>query len=557
MKQVDPLALLVHKIAPQQFDIAQGFTYISIRDQMNRAAMVVDALVDSGHLDEGDAVPASTIFDPNSKTALSVQLVIFGAGAAGLAAAMAAKKRNLSFVLVERGSSIPGGVMASKAQRYVSVSMYEWPNVSSTQHGYPVAYPKVITDNKGVFALKLAEPMLIGDFAAAVKVVAGPDLAVWTSRGLGVVAATKSTSVVPQLAFTNATATPKTKNRLAAMLHRAVHIRPRHYRTPILIELDVGSGRLVGISANAVLYATGFEPESRYMDRDLTMFHEDNQPFWEYDTFDEHQAGLQESTLPTVLIQGSGDGALQDLFRMCVKRDPARNDPLRAWSELEERAKGMAVAAAVKAGGKSCADEASSRFDHALLAAKTAFADRDGYTTGHLTWRRSIEAYRHLDTEVWGLIRAWRGCSSLKHMFAAFEQMQRKDVDQVTLVRLPQASPNGADWSCFEKCYLLNRVWAWFLFEAGAFDLLNGVAEAFSRDNALPSQCRYQYSAKQVIRLQPDSALANLGSYTQTFDIVILRIGTQRAAEKGQHLGLLPRQITRLDLTRIAPPIRI
>lgn len=83
----------------------------------------------------------------------------------------------------------------------------------------------------------------------------------------------------------------------------------------------------------------------------------------------------------------------------------------------------------LKLGGKSGIDEASSRFDHALLAAKTAFADRDGYTTGHLTWRRSIEAYRHLDTEVWGLIQAWRGCSSLKHMFAAFEQMRRKDVE--------------------------------------------------------------------------------------------------------------------------------
>lgn len=136
MKQVDPLALLVHKFAPQQFDIAQGFTYISIRDQMNRAAMVVDALVESGHLDEGHAVPTSTSFHPSPTTVLSVQLVIFGAGAAGLAAAMAAKKRNLSFVLVERGSSIPGGVMASNAQRYVSVSMYEWPNVSSSQHGY-------------------------------------------------------------------------------------------------------------------------------------------------------------------------------------------------------------------------------------------------------------------------------------------------------------------------------------------------------------------------------------------------------------------------------------
>lgn len=548
MKKLDPLALLAHKVAPNQFDICQGFTYISIRDQMNRAAMVVDALVDSGLVSPGTAKQVTGVANPNRS--LQVDLVIFGAGAAGLAAAMAAKAKKLSFALVERGPDIPGGVLQSQAERYVSVSMYEWPNVSSTMHDYPVAHPQVINTSASAFSLSLPSPVLIADFANAVKAATSTDINAWIAQGNAMTNSGNAVGNAPRLAFVNATATDKTKRMLAGMLTRIVHIKPRIKHAPMHIAFEVsppnftgGPKRSVALNTRVVLYATGFEPETKYLDRKELLLHEDNQPFWEPDDFDEEFAGRMKP--PRVLIQGSGDGALQDLFRMCVKRNSACNDPLRAWEKLESEARLLAT----KAPPISASD-----FDFALARAKAAFSDREVYTTGHLAWRRSVEAYRQLDTEIRQLIQAWRNCPSLHYMFKAFEKMRREDISSVTLMRSPSYGPGNVDWSCFEKCYLLNRVWAWFLFEANAFELMNGVAAKFARRQK--SSVTYRYVAKEVVEVLPGNATNWVGVFTKRFDIVILRAGTRKAKEKGQHLGFFPQQITRLDLTRIVPPIR-
>jgi len=75
------------------------------------------------------------------------QLLICGAGAAGLAAAKEADAHNISFVLVEKGRSVPGGVIRSKAMRYVSTSMYEWPHPTHREHDYPLSKPALLGDD--------------------------------------------------------------------------------------------------------------------------------------------------------------------------------------------------------------------------------------------------------------------------------------------------------------------------------------------------------------------------------------------------------------------------
>ncbi|WP_157764359.1 NAD(P)-binding protein [Burkholderia pseudomallei] len=113
----DALPLLAYKIAPRQFDISYRFSNISLRDQIVRAQMLVRTLLETG------LVRAKSDGERGD-----FQLLICGAGAAGLAAAKEADAHNISFVLVEKGRSVPGGVLRSKATRYVSTAMYEWPH---------------------------------------------------------------------------------------------------------------------------------------------------------------------------------------------------------------------------------------------------------------------------------------------------------------------------------------------------------------------------------------------------------------------------------------------
>ena len=91
------------------------------------------------------------------------------------------------------------------------------------------------------------------------------------------------------------------------------------------------------------------------------------------------------------------------------------------------------------------------------------------------------KCYRHLDDAIRAEIASWPG-TALGALIDAAKAMVRKDIGSVTLIRLPQRGDGLADgWSCFGKCYLLNRVWAWLLFAAGRYRLLNGVTNAFQR----------------------------------------------------------------------------
>jgi len=114
---VDSLSLLSLKVASNVFDLSSGLHHVSIRDQIVRAELAVR------DLKRGDKSLQS--------------LLIVGAGAAGIAAALEAVDQGVAQVVVVEAGDKPLGLLRGVRKRFVGPYMYEWPGSFSRNQSYP------------------------------------------------------------------------------------------------------------------------------------------------------------------------------------------------------------------------------------------------------------------------------------------------------------------------------------------------------------------------------------------------------------------------------------
>lgn len=117
-ENIETLSLLSYKVAPNIFDISSSLHHISIRDQIVRANILVNDLVEA-HFSSSD-----------SREILNILIV--GAGVAGVSAAIKAKQissstRNINTCIVESNET-PFELFKGVTERYIGPYMYEWPS---------------------------------------------------------------------------------------------------------------------------------------------------------------------------------------------------------------------------------------------------------------------------------------------------------------------------------------------------------------------------------------------------------------------------------------------
>ncbi|MBA3671575.1 MAG: NAD(P)/FAD-dependent oxidoreductase [Gemmatimonadaceae bacterium] len=119
MMQRDELAILAHKVAPGQFDLAASLSYISLKDQAVRARNLLSSM------------------DRENMFTKDPHVLVVGAGFAGVNAALWFAHRGIRVDLIDRETA-PFSVQRNCMTRHVSITQYEWPAPPYAQHQYPV-----------------------------------------------------------------------------------------------------------------------------------------------------------------------------------------------------------------------------------------------------------------------------------------------------------------------------------------------------------------------------------------------------------------------------------
>lgn len=519
--QTDVLPLLAFKIAPRQFDLSYRFSNISLRDQIVRGQMLVRTLVKSG-LVKNNSGESGNVF----------QLLICGAGAAGLAAAKEADALGISFVLIEKGIGAPGGVLRSTAQRYVSAAMYEWPHPNCDEHAYPLATPALLGGDKApisALALNPNTPVTIGNFGVQLSAQLATDIHAWKSNFL---AFTRRGKITKRSLFSDETVlSDKSKNALRKMLNNKVSIHgvPLHDARLPDVTLKHSAAWAPASTSNLrvryVIYAVGFARETiEYARGQAPYAGYEHKGFWEPDLVPQPDLGF--SSAPRVGILGGGDGALQDALRCLI--EPTLPHPLDVWKRL------MSFPGST---GGTLADSLHVRTALAEVAAA------DGYTTGGAVWTADTHIFRSLDAAFLGIIqRLFK--NERAGLLNAVDSVVRSDVQSVTIVNRD---------GYFTKAYALNRFLVLLLHHVlsdpasrhhAKLEILSGNVVAF---NQLGSNVR---GADLQIKELAGTKKSRI------CELVIIRGGLDQSTSPSQLIGLSGMDAGRAELGRIPPSIR-
>lgn len=512
----DALPLLACKIAPRQFDLSYRFSSISLRDQIVRAQMLIRTLVEqrlvARHIPEFDA---------------EFELLIVGAGAAGLAAANEASKLGVSFVLIERGDDAPGGVLRSSAQRYVSTAMYEWPHPNHTEHDFPLSKPHLLGQDKvsSTLRLEFTQPVTVGEFGKTLVQALQPSLKKWKSNYAKF--CRRESLASRELFVAGVHLSNATKTKLKATLNGRVSIHGiplNEVGLPDIGFIDSSGTRLGPFKFQYVIYAVGFGVETKnYSDGGPSPYASyDHCSFWHADLIPEVNLGF--SRAPTVGILGSGDGALQDGLRCLV--DPKWPHPLAIWNAILE-----------------CPQDGRPRLKHSRNVEKALarIAAADTYTTAGSIWSHQVHIFESLDDAFRDIVCELIELEGSK-LKKAIDSVLRKDVKSVTII-----TRNGY----FTKAYALNRFLAYLFHDAlkfwklGRFDLLSGDVLSFE------SISGNNRGAVLQIKASP-----TLPAIRRHCDLAVIRGGLDRTTAPTQLVGLTGIDTGRAELGRIPPAIR-
>ncbi len=105
--------LALHRVSPRCFDLA-GLRPASVRDQLVRSTIIVDALV------------SGSLIGPDRSLLADRSLLVYGAGAAGMNAAMRAASHGVNVTVVEL-DRIQFGAIANCQIRRIDPTEYDWP----------------------------------------------------------------------------------------------------------------------------------------------------------------------------------------------------------------------------------------------------------------------------------------------------------------------------------------------------------------------------------------------------------------------------------------------
>jgi hypothetical protein len=294
----DPI-LDAHQVVPGFFVISGPLAPISIRDQMIRGQWLVERLLEQGRI---APVPSEGL--PDSE----MPLVIIGAGAAGVTAALTAVKDRVRALVIER-SSAPFGRQTASATRWIDPMQYDWPAASWAGSTYPPI---------GTTPLPY--------IAARAKLLALHWSVVWQRELL--------------------------RNRGFLQVRyrtRVVGIRPIYPAGSTVPYFDLTLSDGSKISAQAFIWAAGFGAErceilNLRLPGKPVKFR--GVPFWGNDALEKPGCGIGGSN-PRIAILGGGDGAIQDALRALTKQKSVRDiysslklppDFGRDVLEVEERA---------------------------------------------------------------------------------------------------------------------------------------------------------------------------------------------------------------------------
>lgn len=512
----DALPLLACKIAPRQFDLSYRFSSISLRDQIVRAQMLIRTLVEQG-LVSRDTPQVDAEFE----------LLIVGAGAAGLAAANEASMHGVSFVLIEKGDDAPGGVLRSSAKRYVSTAMYEWPHPNHTEHDFPLAKPHLLGHDKAspTLPLDFTEPVTVGDFGKRLVEELLPSLKKWKlnySKFVRKLPLRSREIFIRRARLSNAS-----KTSLKATLNGrvSVHGTPLDKVALPHITLITGPGApLRPLKFQYVIYAVGFGIETKhYSDNKLSPYPGyDHRSFWEPDLLPEVNLGFSKA--PRVGILGSGDGALQDALRCLV--DPKWPHPLAVWDALLK-----------------CPQDGRPRLKHSRNVEKALgrIAAADTYTTAGAIWSHRTHIFESLDEVFKDIVCELMELEGSK-LKKAIGSVLRKDVKSVTII-----TRHGY----FTKAYALNRFLAYLFHDAlsrwglGSFELLSGNVSSFG-----PILGNNRGAVLQI------EVPTISSSITRHCELAVIRGGLDKTTSPTQLVGLTGVDTGRAELGRIPPAIR-
>jgi len=128
------LAVLTFKVDARQFDLNRDLKYISMKDQIIRARTLIFGAF------KADLISEDFNVDKNS-----VNVAIFGAGIAGISAALAVNQLGLSAVVIEKADEcFP--LLGMGTDRLFSATVYDWPHCHSGVHSFP--YISTLRDKK-------------------------------------------------------------------------------------------------------------------------------------------------------------------------------------------------------------------------------------------------------------------------------------------------------------------------------------------------------------------------------------------------------------------------
>ncbi|WP_353099501.1 FAD-binding protein [Stenotrophomonas lactitubi] len=506
---LDVLTLLALKIAPRQFDLSYRFSNISIRDQIVRAQMLIQQLLQLGAVG-ADADRA----DPH----LSFDLLICGAGAAGLAAALEAERLGLRFVLMDTDARAGvGGVLRSPAARYVSAAMYEWPHSNHEDHRYPLR-SAAFGASKVALQLDMVAPLQAAQVGSAINAAYNTEVTNWTQRALnwGTQSYVRSESCFVR----DAKLESWSKKRLQEMINGrvSVHGLPLKFRSLPALCVTSG-GKMEAHRFRFVVYAMGYAKEkNQYADGKDCPVAYSNAGFWECDKILQPSLGFAHS--PRVAILGSGDGALQDVLRCLLKAD----HPLHAWEKIIAN---PAVAASVE-----------------ISQALRELATFDMHATMAATWSTSPRIFRRLDLRFAKVAKELLASAAVSAaVTSAVQGMLRSDIKEVVLI-----THSGY----FSKAYALNRFLVILLYMVLKKTTAGSAPCLLFRRGPVKN-----FSVAGHATMQRGGAL-QLTSGNEEFDLIIIRGGlkTDTLDAFPHRIGLTGRDTGRAGLGRIPLPIR-
>ncbi len=501
MTRVNALPLLAYKVGPNLFDLSSQMHNVSMRDQMHRAVALAEALVEGKQFTQ-----------PNS----SNQVLIVGAGVAGVSAGIVLARHGVEVLIIDSLSDAPFALQRKVTNRYVGPYMYEWPLEVFNSQRLPPDPHTALAEWKTTYD----PPLSFVDANPAQPATLVKD---WEKQLAQAVQGVGGKLCV-QIDLNNKNA-PSANAANAAIVgwlaaqRLALSNKVTFAQHPITIaggSFWGPSKRLAGpFIPRFVLLAGGMGAETHALPDANGVRVEHGMPFWDNDHLLDTHCG--KSSPPQVAIFGGGDGALQDTLRALTRHD----HPLKTWDSLLSTDKLGLLA--------GCQQR--------ILALEQQHAQVSIWE--HFDKQR-VDANKTLDDAYRKLAKELAQCP---HVVDSVVRLLRLDVKSVRLCVREQH---------FSKAYALNR------FLVHLFDQCVQVGGAYP--TPVDFQVCWDMDLKQAVVNGAQTDLTFTSGTTLTADVVAVRFGADTSTLPGTWLGLTKtdtenrRELVAVPLPLFMPP---